>query len=146
MGIFPSTPAEIFLPVTADPAVAPELADDILHRTTQPAFRVLLRLRPGMTMAATEARLDAHTREMDRQTAKRESDRKGRQVHLILAGLASPISIPERSLVVTFYTLLVALILSLTCSQPGRTDFGAGKRPFRGRSPFAFPSAPAASG
>lgn len=52
LGIFPSTPAEIFLPVTADPAVAPELADDILHRTTQPAFRVLVRLRPGMTMAA----------------------------------------------------------------------------------------------
>jgi len=90
LGIFPSTAAEIFLPVTADPAVAPELADDILHRTTQPAFRVLVRLRPGMTMAATEARLDAHTREMDRQTAKRESDRKGRQVHLVLAGRVSP--------------------------------------------------------
>ena len=73
LGIFPSTPAELFLPVTADPAVAPELADDILHRTTQPAFRVLVRLRPGMTMAATEARLDAHTRELDRQTAKRGS-------------------------------------------------------------------------
>ena len=65
-GIFPSTPAEVFLPVTADPAVAPELADDILHRTTQPAFRVLLRLHPDMTMAATEARLDTHTREIDR--------------------------------------------------------------------------------
>ncbi|MGB7723034.1 MAG: ADOP family duplicated permease [Bryobacteraceae bacterium] len=117
LGIFPSTPAEVFLPVTADPAVAPELADDILHRTTQPAFRVLVRLRPGMTMAATEARLDAHTREIDQQTGKRGSDRKGRQVHLILAGQASPLSIPERTLVVTFYTLLVALIFSLTCSN-----------------------------
>src|ERR1019366_5055868 len=117
LGIFPSTPAEIFLPVTADPAVAPELADDILHRTTQPAFRVLVRLRPGVTMAATEARLDAHTREFDRQTAMRGPEQKGRQVHLLLAGQASPLSIPERSLVVTFYTLLVALILSLTCSN-----------------------------
>jgi predicted permease len=117
LGIFPSTPAEVFLPVTADPAVAPELADDILHRTTQPAFRVLVRLRPGMTMAATEARLDAYTREIDQQTGKRGSDRKGRQVHLILAGQASPLSIPERSLVATFYTLLVVLILSLTCSN-----------------------------
>ena len=116
-GIFPSTPAEVFLPVTADPAVAPELADDILHRTTQPAFRVLVRLHPGVTMAATEARLDAHTREMDRQTAKRGPERKGRQVHLVLAGLVLPISLSERSLVVTFYTLLVALILSLTCSN-----------------------------
>jgi predicted permease len=117
LGIFPDTPAEVFLPVTADPAVAPELADDILHRTTQPAIRVLLRLRPGMTMAATEARLDAHTRELDRQTAKRGPEQKGRQVRLLLAGHASPVSIPERSLVVTFYTLLVALILSLTCSN-----------------------------
>ncbi|MGD0776319.1 MAG: ABC transporter permease [Candidatus Solibacter sp.] len=117
LGIFPATPAEVFLPVTADPAIAPELADDILHRTTQPAFRVLLRLRPGMTMAATEARLDAHTRAMDRQTAKRGPDRKGRQVHLVLAGQVLPMSVAERSLVVTFYTLLIALILSLTCSN-----------------------------
>jgi predicted permease len=117
LGIFPSTPAEVFLPVTAGPAAAPELADDILHRTTQPAFRVLVRLRPGMTMAATEARLDAHTREMDRQTGKRDSDRKGRQVHLILAGQALPMPVSERSLMVVFYTLLVALVLSLTCSN-----------------------------
>ena len=117
LGIFPSTPAEVFLPVTADPAVAPELADDILHRTTQPAFRVLVRLRPDMTMAATEARLDAHTRELDRQTAKRGREQKGRQVRLLLAGQASPLSVAERSLVVTFYTLLVGLILSLTCSN-----------------------------
>ena len=116
-GIFPATPADVFLPVTADPAVAPELADDVLHRTTQPAFRVLLRLPPGMTMAAAEARLDGLTRQMDRQAAKRGSDPKGRQVHLMWAGQASPIPVGERSLVVTFYSLLVVLILSLTCSN-----------------------------
>jgi len=131
LGIFPSTPAEVFLPVTADPAVAPELADDILHRTTQPAFRVLVRLRPGMTMAATEARLDAHTRELDQQTAKRGPEQKGRQVHLLLAGQASPLSIPERSLVVTFYTLLVGLILSLTCSNLAGLVLARGSARFR---------------
>jgi predicted permease len=117
LGIFPSTPADVFLPVTADPAVAPELANDILHRTTQPAFRVVLRLSPGTTMAAAEARLDGLTREMDRQTDNRALERKGRQVHLMLAGQASPIPVGERSLVVTFYTLLVVLILSLTCAN-----------------------------
>ena len=117
LGVFPFTPAELFLPVTADPAVAPELADDVLYRTTQPAFRVLLRLAPGVTMAAAETRLDAITRQLDRQIAMRRPDRKTRQVRLMLAGQIMPTSVSERTFMVTFYALLVALILSLTCSN-----------------------------
>jgi hypothetical protein len=45
---------------------------------------------------------------------------------------------------VTFYALLVALILSLTCSNLADW-FWHGEAPAAGRSPFAFRSAPAAS-
>jgi len=117
LGVFPTTPADLFLPVTADPAVAPELADDVLHRATQPSFRVLFRLAPRMTMATTEARLDVVTREFDRQNARPGPERKGRQVHLMLAGQMLPMPPWFRSLVVTFYAFLVVLILSLTCSN-----------------------------
>ena len=131
VGVFPFTPTELFLPVTADPAVAPELGDDILHRTTQPAFRVLLRLAPGITMAATETRLDVITRELDQQIAKRRPDRKTRQVRLLLAGQMLPLALSERTLIVTFYALLVALILSLTCSNLAGLALARGSARYR---------------
>jgi macrolide transport system ATP-binding/permease protein len=117
LGVFPITLADIFLPVTADPLVAPELTDDVLYRTTQPSFRVLLRLARGKTRAATESRVEGITRELDQQTTRRDLDPKTRRVHLLLAGQLMPLAVSERSLIVTFYGLLVALILTLTSSN-----------------------------
>ena len=121
--IMPKAP-EIFIPVTADPSIAPELHEesgaDILHRTTQPAFRVLLRLASGITMAAEEASLDAQTRHFDPdhdQLRRDPSARKGRLARLIPAGTAAPMPAEARSMIEVFYGLLVALILSLTCAN-----------------------------
>jgi macrolide transport system ATP-binding/permease protein len=105
---------EIFIPATANASIAPELQHDALHRTTQPAFHVLLRLAPGTTLAAAESRLDWETRVL----AKQPRD-KGRLVHLMPAGTAIPVPKEARILVVTFYGVLVAVILGLTCANLG---------------------------
>jgi len=75
LGVFPATAADIFVPVTADAAVAPELAGDVLHNAASSVFQVVLRLAPKVTMAAAEAALDAQTRRLDEQSGKRNPNR-----------------------------------------------------------------------
>jgi hypothetical protein len=60
-GLFPITPADIFVPVTADPAVAPELAGNTLDNPAARLFRVVLRLAPGVDIKAAEAALDTRS-------------------------------------------------------------------------------------
>jgi predicted permease len=104
----------IFIAATADPNIAPELQGDVLHRTTQPAFTVLLRLASGVTIAQAEARLDTVTRTLDKQ-----NDRKSRQVRLIPAGTLLPVPKEARMLVEVFNGVLISVILGLTCANLG---------------------------
>jgi predicted permease len=105
---------EIFIPATTNATIAPEMQDDVLHRTTQPAFWVLLRLAPGTTIAAAEARLDTETRALDNQREK-----KGRVVRLMPAGMLLALPKEVRMMIVTFYGVLISVILALTCANLG---------------------------
>src|SRR5207247_2625509 len=51
--------ADMWMPLSMDASVAPELADDALERRDLTIFRVVGRLKPGVTMARAEAELDA---------------------------------------------------------------------------------------
>ncbi len=108
------TVPEVFIAATADPSIAPELQGDVLRRTTQPAFTVLLRLDPGTTIASAEARLDTETRSLDNQREK-----KGRLVRLVPAGTLLPLPKEARIMIVMFYGVLISVILGLTCANLG---------------------------
>ena len=105
---------EIFIAVTTDPAITPELRDEVLHSSTKPLFQCLLRLAPGTSMAAAEARLDAAARALDKQ---REG--KGRMVRLIPAGTLIPLPKEARVMILTTYVVLISVILGLTCTNVG---------------------------
>src|SRR6202021_1476341 len=105
---------ELFIAAPADPAIAPELQDNVLHRTTQPAFGVLLRLHPGVSLAQAEARLDAETHAFSGQ-----SEKKGRLVRLMPAGTLVPLPQEARALLLIFYGVLISVILGLTCANLG---------------------------
>ncbi len=105
---------EIFIAATADPKIAPELKDNVLHRTVQPAFGVLLRLHPGVSLAQAEARLDAETHALSGQREK-----KGRLVRLMPAGTLLPLPQEARALLLIFYGVLICVILGLTCANLG---------------------------
>jgi predicted permease len=92
----------------------PELQDEVLHRTTQPVFWVLLRLAPGTSAAGVEARLDAATRTLDNQPEK-----KGRLVRLIPAGTLVALPKEARMMIVTLYGMLMSVIIGLTCANLG---------------------------
>jgi len=119
LGIFGISPLQIFVPVTVDPAIAPELADDALHRTENPVFLVVMRLTPGISMAAVEAALDTQAQRLDEQAGKVEpdQDKTRRRVRLMSAGTMVPVPDEVRGAVVAVYVMLMRLILALTCAS-----------------------------
>ena len=118
-GLFPIAPADIFVPVTADPAVAPELAGNVLDDPASPVFRVFLRLAPGVNMRAAEAALDATTRQLDDTYGYRQPNGESvpRRVRLIRADGVAPYPTELRALVVVFFSAITALILTFTCAN-----------------------------
>ena len=118
-GVFPVNPADIFVPVTAGPSVAPELRGTILQDPEADRFQVVLRLASGMSMSAAEAALDTVARagDTDRTDISDETRREGRQVTLLRAGRVGRLTTRELWLVVGLNGLLVALVLSLVCAN-----------------------------
>jgi predicted permease len=118
-GLFPINPADIFVPVTADAAVAPELAGNILDNPAARAFRIVLRLPPNATLASAEAAIDARTRQLDDHHGNLESDRDRtpQRVRLTAAGSATQYPGELRTLVIVFMGTLTALILTFTCAN-----------------------------
>jgi predicted permease len=118
LGIWPQSPADLFVPVTCGVSLAPELSGDPLHRSDREIFRVVFRLAHGVTLAAAEAALDAMTRNIDQETGARHNrDPKGRVVRLMPAGTVGYATPEQNALVDTFNVVLWALVLSLVCAN-----------------------------
>ena len=66
-GALSINPSELFVPITAPAALAPELANDVLHQRNASEFLGIMCLAPGVTMESAEAALDAITRHLDEQ-------------------------------------------------------------------------------
>lgn len=118
-GVFPVNPADLFVPVTAGGAAAPELQGDVLRDAEADRFQVVARLASGVSMAAAEAALDTVARGRDAAPAgvDDESRREGRQVTLLHAGRVGRLTTQQLWLVVGLNGLLVALVLSLACAN-----------------------------
>ena len=118
LGIWPQSPADLFVPVTCGVSLAPELSGDPLHGSDREIFRVVFRLAHGVTLPAAEAALDAMTRNIDQETGTRhDRDRKGRVVRLMPAGTVGYATPEQHALVDTFNVVLWALVLSLVCAN-----------------------------
>ena len=118
-GLFPITPADIFVPVTADAAVAPELAGNALENPSSRLFRVFLRLAPGVDIKAAEEVLDITTRQLDDTYGYRPPDQEHvpRRARLIGAATVAPYPAELRLLVVVFFGAMTVLILTFTCAN-----------------------------
>ncbi len=113
-----ATPAELFVPITSPPAVAPELANDVLHRRDAKEFIALLCLAPGVSMNSAEAALDTITRNLDEQsTSETVRMDKGRQVTLLPAGHMVPLPRKFRPVIAVFFGALMGLIITLACTN-----------------------------
>ncbi len=64
-GALSMNPSELFVPITVPAALAPELANDVLHQRNAKEFLAMLCLAPGVTIDSAEAGLEGLTRRLD---------------------------------------------------------------------------------
>jgi predicted permease len=109
-------PAELFVPITAPAALAPELANDVLHQRNAKEFLAMLWLAPGVTMESAEAALDAINRRLDEQDSSLpvRTD-KGRRVTLLSAGTNVPMPRKLKPALIGFFVALMGLVITLAC-------------------------------
>jgi predicted permease len=115
-GALSINPSELFVPITAPAAVAPELANDVLHQRSAREFLALMCLAPGVTIESAEAGLDAITRRLDEQdpSSPVRTD-KGRRVTLLPAGTSVPIPRKLKPALIAFFVALMGLVITLAC-------------------------------
>ena len=115
-GALAINPSELFVPVTAPAALAPELANDVMHKRNAKEFLAMMCLAPGVTIESAEAGLDAITRRLDEQDssmAKRTD--QGRRVTLLPAGASVPIPRKLKPALIGFFVALMGLVIALAC-------------------------------
>ncbi|MGA2850081.1 MAG: FtsX-like permease family protein [Terracidiphilus sp.] len=112
--------AELFVPVTAPASVAPELADDVLHRRNAREFLALASLAPGVTPAQAESALDGVTRRLDADdpSAPPQTD-KARRVTLLPAGTRVPIPPELKRALEVFFGVLMGIVIIIACMNLG---------------------------
>jgi predicted permease len=117
-GAIALNPTELFVPVTVPAALAPELANDVLHRRNAKEFLAMMCLAPNVSMESAEAALDAITRRLDEQNASasaRAQEDKGRRVSLLSAGTMAPLPRKLKPVILGFFAVLMALIMTIAC-------------------------------
>jgi predicted permease len=112
--------AELFVPVTVPAAVAPELANDVLHRRNAREFLALAYLAPGVTAQKAESALDSVTRRLDADdpAAAPQSD-KAKRVTLLPAGTRVPIPPELKRALAGFFGLLMGIVIVIACMNLG---------------------------
>src|SRR5579864_5477606 len=115
-GALAINPSELFVPITAPAALAPELANDVLHQHNAREFLALMCLAPGVTIDSAEAGLDAINRRLDEQdpSVSLRVD-KGRRVTLLSAGTNIPIPRKIKPALIGFFVALMGLVITLAC-------------------------------
>ena len=117
-GALPLTPASLFVPITAPSALAPELGNDVLHKDDAREFLAIMCLRGGVRLESAEAALDAVTRSLEQQRGSpARRIEKGRRVTLLDAGTMVPIPRSMKPAVLGFVAVLMALIMTIACTN-----------------------------
>ena len=112
----PDDPPELFVPLTVSAALAPELANDVLHQRNAREFMAILLLAPGVTPESAAAGLDTIARHLDEQDPSiSRSAADAPHTILVPAGTELPIPKNLRRVIVGFFVVLMALIMSIAC-------------------------------
>ena len=101
-------PAELFVPITAPAALAPELANDVLHQRNAKEFLALMCLASGVSINSAEAGLEAVTRRLEKETSMPGARMdEGRRFQLMQAGTRAPVPREFRPVIAGFLLALM---------------------------------------
>jgi predicted permease len=110
--------ADIWIPLTVDPAFAPELGSDVLNDRDASRFSVIGRLRPGVSAGEAEARLDTVLKQVADTTAD-DPGARGRRVVFVPGGRRLPLRDVDLPALIAVPAVLVGLMLWIACSNVG---------------------------
>jgi predicted permease len=108
--------ADLWLPVSAGEAVAPELKDNALERPQLAIFHFLGRPKPGVTPLKIETALDTVQRQMLRDSGHPATE-KGHLLWVASGGKLIPIRERELGLFAFLPMVVIALLLLIACSN-----------------------------
>jgi predicted permease len=113
-----ANPTELFVPITVPAALAPELANDVLHQRNEKDFVAIICLAPHVTIESAEAGFDAVTRNLDAQdpSLPPRTD-NARRVSLIPAGTRLPVPRELKPVLAGFFIALMGLVMTLACAN-----------------------------
>jgi len=106
---------DLWIPVTATSAVAPELGGDTLRDHLRQEFRAIGRLRRAVPTGQAEIALDTIARRLEQVHHDPDRDRPERRVTLLPGGRLLPIPDQDLPRALGFSLLLVGLILFMAC-------------------------------
>ena len=109
--------ADLWLPISVGANVAPEISGGALERRDRPMFRLVGRLKPGVTTGAAEAQMDAIARVIARDNGERETADNARRVQLAMGGKVFAIRKQDLPFFTEFMILLGGLVLMIACSN-----------------------------
>jgi predicted permease len=109
--------ADLWLPVSVDARLAPELSDNALERRDLTMFQVVGRLRPGVTQAGAEAELDAVAQQLQQSYGEADKDQKGRRVLLLSGGKVLPLRKQDVPFFKQFLMVMAGLVLLIACAN-----------------------------
>jgi predicted permease len=107
--------ADLWIPTTAPPGVAPELGR-LRDRQTM-AFDLIGRLKPGRTPAQAEAQLEPLARRLEVVYNDPGKDRKERRVILLPGGRLYPLRDEDMAKTLGLPIVLMALVLLMACGN-----------------------------
>lgn len=111
--------ADLWLPVTADAHLAPELENDALERRDLTMFQVVGRLRPGIADAAAQAELNAAAQQLAEFYGDSDRNQKGPRVLLVGGGKILPLRKQDVPFFREFLLVLGSLLLLIACANIG---------------------------
>lgn len=118
LGASPSLfPADLWLPVTVDAGVAPELANGALERRDLTMFQVVGRLRPGVTEAGAQAELNTAAQQLAEYYGEADRNRKGQRVQLLGGGKVLPLRKQDVPFFKEFFLVMGGLVLLIACAN-----------------------------
>ena len=109
--------ADLWMPVTTDPRVAPELGNNALSRRDATMFQMTGRLRPGVTEAAAEAELDAAAQQIAVSFGDADRNEKRHRVQLVSGGMVIPLRKQDTPFFKEFLLVLGGLLLLIACAN-----------------------------
>ena len=110
-------PADLWLPVSVDARLAPELADHALERRDLTMFQVVGRLRPGIAEDRAKLELDAADRRLAESYGELDRNRKAKHVELLQGGKIIAVQKRDVPFFRDFFMILGSLVLLIACAN-----------------------------